>query len=326
MNKCVEKIEEFVLRAYNRVIYGGSAVPKKLLQISAEELNNEIFNGLVGNKAFMVARFGSFELEAALYPYVCALPLWKRYQLCAQKKIRFLHYDKSYAQKLMNPFCNNAGFFPNDTSLMSQYKQQLLETDAPCCDILCCSDWIREDLAQPFLSTNIRFAAIEKMEPYDYEQPWSRSLVGKKVLVVHPFAETIEKQYKKRECLWANSEVLPEFELHTINAVQSIAGEEVPFKDWFEALHYMESQMDAIDYDVAIIGCGAYGFSLAAHSKRMGKKAIHLGGATQILFGIRGKRWDELPAVNKFYNDYWVYPSSDETPRHKDRVEDGCYW
>lgn len=34
--------------------------------------------------------------------------------------------------------------------------------------------------------------------------------------------------------------------------------------------------MDAYDYDVAIIGCGAYGMHLAAHAKRKGKIAIHL--------------------------------------------------
>ena len=135
-----------------------------------------------------------------------------------------------------------------------------------------------------------------------------------------------KKQYQNRRYLWQNPDVLPDFELKTIKAVQTIAGETSEFNTWFDALHYMEQQMDALDYDVAIIGCGAYGFSLAAHAKRMGKKAIHLGGATQILFGIKGKRWDDLPAVNKFYNEYWVYPSADETPKHKDRVEGGCYW
>lgn len=326
MNIYIEKIEEFVLRAINRVVYGGKPKPKGIQQISGDELNKAIYDGLSGTKPFMVARFGSFELEAALYPYLCGLPLWKRYRLGAQKKIRFLHYDESYAQKLMNPFCNNAGFFPNDTSMMSQYKEQLLDKDASCCDILCCSEWIREDLAEPFLCSDVRYAAITEMEPYDYIHPWSRALAGKKVLVVHPFAETIEAQYQKREYLWQNPDVLPEFELHTIKAVQSIAGEEVPYKDWFEALHHMEQQMDAINYDIAIIGCGAYGFSLAAHAKRMGKKSVHLGGATQILFGIKGKRWDELPAVNEFYNEYWVYPSADDTPKHKERVEGGCYW
>lgn len=326
MNTYIEKIEELVLRVYNRVIYGGKPVPKHLIQISDQELNDGIYKGLMGDAPFMVARFGSFELEAALYPYLTALPLWKRYRLVAQKKIRFLHYDESYAQKLMNPFCNNAGFFPNDTSMMSRYKEQLLDKDASCCDILCCSEWIREDLAEPFLNCDVRYASIAEMEPYDYAQPWSRALTGKKVLIVHPLAETIEKQYQKLELLWENKEVLPEFELHTIKAVQSIAGEEVPFKDWFDALHHMEEQMDAVDYDIAIIGCGAYGFSLAAHAKRMGKKAVHLGGATQILFGIKGKRWDEIPAVSKFYNAHWVYPSKKDMPKHKERVENGCYW
>ena len=146
------------------------------------------------------------------------------------------------------------------------------------------------------------------------------------MLVIHPCAETINKQYQNRKYIWKNQNVLPEFELLTIKAVQTIAGETSEFSTWFEALEYMEKQMDTLDYDIAIIGCGAYGFSLSAHAKRMGKKAIHLGGATQILFGIKGKRWDELPEVNKFYNEYWVYPSVDETPKNKERVENGCYW
>ena len=178
----------------------------------------------------------------------------------------------------------------------------------------------------PFFSKDIRFAELADMEPYDYAKPWSRALAGKKVLVIHPFAKTIEAQYQKRENLWENKDVLPAFELKTIKAVQSIAGEKTPFKDWFEALHHMEEQMDAIDYDIAIIGCGAYGFSLAAHAKRKGKKAVHLGGATQILFGVKGKRWDDMPAVNKFYNEYWVRPLPEETPARKNSVEGGCYW
>lgn len=326
MNKYIEKIERFPLRMINKLIYHGQRKPKGIELMSGEELNDFIYQGLMSDNPFMVARFGSIELDAALYPYLCGLPLLKRYQLYAQKKIGFLRYKSEHAQHLMNPLCNNAGFFPNNISKMEDYYKQLLKTDACCCDILCCSEWVNEDIAQPFLSDSLMYGTLSDMEPYDYAQPWSRALAGKKVLVVHPFAETIESQYLKREYLWQNPDVLPEFELHTIKAVQSIAGEKVPFRDWFEALHHMEQQMDAVDPDIAIIGCGAYGFSLAAHAKRMGKKAVHLGGATQILFGIRGKRWDELPAVNKFYNEYWVYPSTEDTPKHKERVEGGCYW
>ena len=117
---------------------------------------------------------------------------------------------------------------------------------------------------------------------------------GKRVLVVHPFAETIEKQYEKRTLLFKNPETLPQFEsLETIKAVQSIAGNQTNFKDWFEALDYMEKEMDKCNYDIVILGCGAYGFPLAAYAKSQGKKAIYMGGVTQFLFGIKGKRYIE---------------------------------
>lgn len=57
-----------------------------------------------------------------------------------------------------------------------------------------------------------------------------------------------------------------------------------------------------------------------------GKKAVHIGGGMQIMFGIRGKRWDENPMTTSMYNDAWVYPSEDETPKGADMVEDACYW
>ena len=326
MKKYLSKIERYILRLINRIFYGGKQAPKEITLISSECLNEFIYQGIMSDTSFMVARYGSIELEAALFPYLVKQSIWKRYKLFTQKKIKFLRYTQAYAQELMNPFCNNAGFFPNDIKLMSRYFNRLCVNDSPCCDCLCCSEWIREDLAKPFLSEDVKYAALNHMEPYDYANPWSRALAGKKVLVIHPFAKTLEKQYQNRKYLWQNPDVLPDFDLKTIKAVQTIAGETSDFNTWFDALHYMEQQMDAIDYDVAIIGCGAYGFSLAAHAKRMGKKAIHLGGATQILFGIKGKRWDELPAVNKFYNEYWVYPSVDETPKNKERVENGCYW
>ena len=62
------------------------------------------------------------------------------------------------------------------------------------------------------------------------------------------------------------------------------------FNTWFDALDYMKSEIDKYDYDVCLIGCGAYGFPLATHVKHNGKQAIHLGGTLQLLFGIKGNR------------------------------------
>ena len=159
---------------------------------------------------------------------------------------------------------------------------------------------------------------------------------GKKVLVVHPFSESIECQYKKREKLFDNPDVLPEFgSLTVIKAVQSMGGECKGFRDWFEALHHMEEKIDKVDYDVVLIGCGAYGLPLAAHCKRQGKKVIHLGGVLQLLFGIRGNRWERdtygkgWPGIDYsklLSNPYWVRPLEMEVTKNAKKVEEGCYW
>jgi len=167
---------------------------------------------------------------------------------------------------------------------------------------------------------------LKDIEPYRHPRPWTTVLEGKKVLVVHPFADTIMSQYQRRSLLFENKDVLPAFDLVTIQAVQSIAGTKTEFETWFDALDHMKNQIDATNFDIALIGCGAYGFPLAAHVKRIGKKAVHVGGALQLMFGIMGKRWESNEDIVRLKNEYWVYPSLQESPKNKDIVEGGCYW
>ena len=110
--------------------------------------------------------------------------------------------------------------------------------------------------------------------------------------------------------------------LQTIKAVQTIVGNTAGYSSWFEALNEMKCQIEAKDFDIALLGCGAYGFPLAAYIKSLGKQAIHMGGQLQLLFGIKGKRWDNLG----FYNKYWVRPSGNERPENLLNVENGAYW
>ena len=174
---------------------------------------------------------------------------------------------------------------------------------------------------------NTALTRLWSLEPYRFSNPWTKALKGKKVLVIHPFANTIQQQYEKRKQIWGEKEILPEFELQTLKAVQSAAGEkDERFVDWFEALDYMKAEIAKRDFDIAIIGCGAYGFPLAAYIKELGKQAIHLGGATQLLFGIKGNRWENDSGVKQYFNEYWVRPSMDETPKNNTSVEGGCYW
>lgn len=183
-----------------------------------------------------------------------------------------------------------------------------------------------EDIICRQYCTNASLLKLISIEPYYFENPWSKYLSGKKVLVIHPFEESIKHQFAKRELLFENKDVLPQFELKTIKAVQTIAFNDTVFSDWFEALESMKNQMLQTDFDIALIGAGAYGLPLAAYAKELGKQAIHFGGSLQILFGIKGARWDDMPDVNRFYNEHWIRPLKEETPGEFKKVEDGCYW
>lgn len=226
-----------------------------------------------------------------------------------------------------------SGIFPQSVDILERFSERYLE-DIPLMDVIGSFN-ITEDLL-PIRDDVVR-VHLECLYPFFVERPWTKVLEGKKVLAVHPFTDTIVKQHKKRKFLFPGTEIYPDFELLTLRAVQSGAGAETPFADWFEALKWMEDEVDKLDFDFAIIGCGAYGLPLAAHIKRIGKKAIHLAGGSQLLFGIKGKRWDndnyhweQYPQLNtsycNLYNEHWTRPNQSETPKAATIVEGGCYW
>ncbi|MGD0713776.1 MAG: hypothetical protein ABSB24_06275 [Gaiellaceae bacterium] len=232
-----------------------------------------------------------------------------------------------YPEELCYRMQTNAGFFPTNDECLDAFAREYLTAFRPS-DIM--GVWliagedrfVREQCPSATLVTPGDLSA-----PYFHNLPWSAALQGKRVLVIHPFAESISEQYtRNRERLWDDPDVLPAFDLQVIKAVQSIGGEPTEFATWFDALNDMKVRMDALDFDVCLVGAGAYGPSLAAHAKRIGKKGVVLGGGVQILFGIRGKRWDEREDFAGFFNDYWVRAKPSEVPRNARAVEDGCYW
>ena len=264
-----------------------------------------IFEFLNNNKAVLIARLGATESKAILYP---KLPL------VLKKIFKKIIFKRMYE-------C--AGFFPVNQDSICKFSQ-LYYDDLKILDILV--SWRVEEKFISAISSKIKKIKLFELEPYLSKNPWTRYLKNKKVLIIHPYEETIRSQFDKRKKIFLDQNILPDFELKTIKAVQSLSGENKDFKTWFDALSYMKNQIDKIDFDIALIGCGAYGLPLAAHVKRAGKIGVHMGGCLQILFGIMGKRWDEHPIISKLYNDNWVRPSELEKPKSYLKVEDGCYW
>lgn len=288
----------------NNPTYYGDAVIHNI-----EEGNKKILELLQSDQPCMISRFGSTELSAIYYYYK---------NDGEKQNIKWPDIHKEGLNK-------DSGFFPSTDEMLSKFcsffMDQLENTDM-------LGVWYKpgEDVMVKKYMPRAYLTPLRALEPYYFSDPWSRSLKNKKVLVVHPFAKTINHQYQNfRENLFSN-DVLPGFTLEVIEAVQSLGTTQTRFTSWFEAYDYMCNEIKKKDFDIAIIGAGAYGLPLASFVKSIGKKAVHLGGATQILFGIKGRRWDNHSVISLLYNEYWVRPSETETPAKENLLEDGCYW
>lgn len=284
--------------------------------MSSKKTNDYIYELIESGKPFMVCRFGNTELQTVV----------------GNLSVKIMGHAKerdAYLEKWFTRLGKDSGFFPVDYNYLDQFTDCILDSFQQA-DVLAMWHLNMEDYVIEQYKPEVKLTYLFRLEPWLAKgRPWSAALKGKKVLVIHPFEDTIQAQYKKREKIFPGTEILPEFELITLKAVQTLCGEkDERFATWFEALEYMYQQALKIDFDIAIIGCGAYGMPLAAMLKKAGKQTIHLGGATQLLFGIKGRRWEEnYPSkIATCFNDNWTYPLDSEKPRNGSTVEKGCYW
>ena len=281
------------IKRTNLDIYGG--------MLTDGDSNRWLLDRLAQPEPLMVSRFGNIESKCVA-DYLAS----------------------AYGDETLKNMAGSPGFFPVQPHTLDRFSQMFLEA-AEAIDMLGVwfnpgeAEIIRRSCPQAVL------APLASLEPYYHDRPWSQALAGKRVLVVHPFTQTIERQYQQhRQQLFENPQILPPFTLLTLPAVQSFAGCQTPFASWFDALDFMSEQVSQLEFDIALIGCGAYGLPLAARIKQLGKQAIHLGGALQLLFGIRGQRWDGDPFFQALYNSHWVRPTSQETPNTHRRYP--AYW
>ncbi len=273
--------------AKNVGFYNGG---KRVKLLSLEKSERLIARKIISGKPFMLARYGSTELRTLFGEDVDTL-------------------------------CTYSGFFPNDDSLLEKFKEEYFKSSRKI-DILAVWNYQNNFLNKIRWLRN--FSNIDYLISawaMDRESiSWTKNLKGKKVLIIHPFEATIKKQYAKR----ANLKILPELgSLQVIKAVQTIAGNsDERFETWFDALEHMKNEIKSADFDIVLIGCGAYGLPLAAYAKSLGKQAVHVGGGLQLLFGIKGKRWEK----SRNFNKHCIYPLDEDIPKNSSKVEGGCYW
>lgn len=285
---------------------------------------------VAGGQPFFIGRNGTIETEV--------LTFFLRF------RIPNTPYYREYPERYLDQIQRNAGVFPATPESIDAWATEYLSHlpkltglaagwYAP---MVAFEKYILDTFAPQAFRTPLR-----SLEPY-YVPPqlqWTRQLSGKKVAIVSSFAETIQRQVwgENFPGIWTgeNAGLLSPSRPVEWSFIRTgyapitalgHAGWPAGVRCWQDAVEGCVREVVATGAHVAIIGCGGLGMIIAGRLRTRGISAFVLGGATQILFGVKGGRWERHEIISTFWNDAWVWPADDEIPGGAGLVEGGCYW
>ncbi len=181
---------------------------------------------------------------------------------------------------------------------------------------------------------------LKALEPYYVDAPlrWTKLLADQKVAIISPFAELCIKQYSRRTEIWPtdadtllpnNIQFVPIVTGFTPTVNSAIINKALSWPsnvtNYEDAVDYIVQKVIASQAKIAIIGCGGLGMLIASKLKLAGISSIVMGGALQVLFGIKGSRWTQTP-IQRLWNEAWVWPPITMKPVNAHLIEGGCYW
>lgn len=280
------------------------------MELGARQIYSAIDLALVQDIGCLVGRNGSVELEAQLH----GAPYHSHFMMCA-------------------------GIWPDIKESHDIWRSKAIAATLAA-DVLATNWYTPLAMEESAFLTQNKFSGIQidlqSLEPYlvDRAFRWTRLLEGQNVAVISPFAETCVRQVARRKEIW----------LDEADSLLPATTTWIPFRtgfppgialggacswpatinDWQDAVNHIVRGVIESGAKIAIIGCGGIGMLIAAELKRYGIIAIVMGGALQILFGIKGSRWMNNPAINRFFNEGWIWAS--ERPEGAGLIEKGCYW
>ncbi|MBR4026652.1 MAG: hypothetical protein IKJ01_03720 [Lachnospiraceae bacterium] len=284
--------------------------------LPSTESVQKIIHSFMKMDSFLILRFGLFE-----------------YQLCYQYLEKCNGIRIKYSDFIKNHICMDAGIFYRNDEELDKYANYILlnlyEADIMAYWRNYPSKYIFDD----FYKNGIKHINVNDLYPYPFWHEkflptWQNDLKNKKVLIVTSFAKTVKEQYLNRRQIWKEAEqILPEFQLLVYQAVCTHGGfKDSRFTNWIEAVEYMENNILKLEFDIALISCGGYGIPLAIKLKKRQKRVIQWGGCYQLWFGIKGNRWINDLQLKSYMNEYWVFPSIQETPPNASLINHSCYW
>jgi len=148
---------------------------------------------------------------------------------------------------------------------------------------------------------------------------------NKKVLVISSFDGLIKQQFESGNLNKIYSNFPNIIKLNTIKFPYCFHNNG-PHQNYFETLNIIFEEIKKKEFDIVILGCGAYGHMLCHKiDKDLKKDAIYVGGSIQTLFGIISSREKNHGKIK--YNENWITEIPIEyRPDNYKFIENGCYW
>lgn len=283
----------------------------KYVNKSANEASEIIAKWILQERPFIVSRFGNVELEWYYQTQILDKNIFAR--------LYYYFTFKTEVWRRRDLKINHPYFIPSDLSNSLFFRERMHEV-VPEIDLL--ASWSKGEISSYVkLKKNIPKTFLFDIEPYKAKNPWTLALKGKKVLIIHPMVELFQQQMMVNDKLF-DRDILPDFEIVPLQAL--FFGDE-KYPQWIDVFNYYNERINNLQFDVAIVGCGTWGMPICKVIKDKGKGVVHLGGATQILFGIMGKRWQSWPEYSKMVNDNWITEHK-QVPKVANIIEGSCYW
>ena len=251
-----------------------------------------------------------------------------------------LEKTSQLTQKDLSELENNAGIHTTSYKSLKDYCTQLIHSYEACSMI---GEWPQQGDVYQVTGTgqqwvarrtqNIPKCSALSLEPYyipPSELSWMYAVKGKRVLILHPFANTFQKQIQHIEKLYPNRSWFEGCSFQFLRPPLTLAGNHDK-KDWREhmdnCIQQLRNQYQTQPFDIVLVGAGGYGMLLSHFIFReWNVSVVYVGGALQLFFGVIGKRWFTHKAIMDLVNDYWTRPIKEDQPPSYSKVERGCYW
>jgi glycosyltransferase involved in cell wall biosynthesis len=222
---------------------------------------------------------------------------------------------------------NNAGFFPVELDAYRGWNREMRASIAHL-DFVCL--WQTDPFLRLYES---EFVSKNAEKAQRIPMGWlGKSILHEiadfRCLVISPFIKTMQMQLPRmRQIHDPENQTNTNWEklasnIRFLRCPLQWHLEPSPYRSWAEGLEILSGKVAQEQFDVAVIGAGAWSLPLAAQIKKSGRSAIHTGGETQLFFGIKGQRWNHID----FYNSAWVSVLPEETPELRAKIDDACYW